>query len=104
MPTKVPAYMASGTPVLVYGPAGIATARYAELEGWGHVLSSPGLAPLQKTLLWLMDDQATRERLGRRAQKLAYEHHDAAKVRPAFQIALARAATGRGVDERPRIA
>jgi len=92
MPTKVPAYMASGTPILIYGPAGIATARYAEREGWGHVLSSPGLAALQKTLLWLMDEQATRERLGRRAQKLACEHHDAARVRPAFQMALSQAA------------
>jgi glycosyltransferase involved in cell wall biosynthesis len=101
MPTKVPAYMASGTPVLVYGPAGIATARYAERDGWGHVLSTPGVAPLQQTLLWLVDDQATRERLGRRAHLLACERHDAAKVRPAFQMALARAATGRGV---PRIA
>jgi glycosyltransferase involved in cell wall biosynthesis len=103
MPTKVPAYMASGTPILVYGPAGIATARYAEREGWGHVLST-GPAPLQRTLLWLMDDQVAREQLGRRAQRLACEHHDAAKVRPAFQMALARAASARRVDERLKIA
>jgi hypothetical protein len=104
MPTKVPAYMASGTPILVYGPAGIATARYAERDGWGHVLSSPGLDALQKTLLWLMGDQVARQRLGRRAQELACERHDAAKVRPAFQGALISAASGGGVDGQLKIA
>jgi len=91
MPTKVPAYMASGTPVLVYGPSGIATSRYAEREGWGHVVSTRGIPALQQGLLSLMSDQAARERLGRRAQALARERHDAAKVRPAFWDALAAA-------------
>ena len=39
MPTKVPAYMASGTPILVYGPRGVAQVDYAAREGWGHVVS-----------------------------------------------------------------
>lgn len=95
MPTKVPAYMASGTPVLVYGPSGIATARYAEREGWGHVVSTRGIPALQQALLSLMSDQATRERLGRRAQALARERHDAARVRPAFWEALAFASRSR---------
>ncbi len=88
MPTKVPAYMASGTPILVYGPPGIATVRYAERAGWGYVLSTPGLASLQKTLLWLMEDQVARERIGRQAQMLARQDHDAARIRPAFQASL----------------
>lgn len=95
MPTKVPAYMASGTPILVYGPPGIATVRYAERAGWGYVLSTPGLASLQKTLLWLMEDQVARERLGRQAQMLARQDHDAARICPAFQAALASIARGR---------
>ena len=94
MPTKVPAYMACGTPVLVYGPPGIATVRYAQRDGWGHVLSTPGLAPLQETLLWLLEDRTARERLGKRAKVLAHEHHDAGKVRPAFHSALVKAAAG----------
>ena len=91
MPTKVPAYMASGTPILVYGPSEIAAARYAARDGWGFVLSTSGLSGLKKTLLWLMNDQRARERMGRRARQLAYERHDAAKVRPAFQTALTMA-------------
>ena len=91
MPTKIPAYMASGTPILVYGPPRVAAVRYAQGEGWGCVVSTGGVPALQKTLLQLMADQAVRERLGRRAQELARQRHDAAKVRPAFWDALAAA-------------
>jgi hypothetical protein len=83
--------MASGTPILVYGPRDIATVRYADRDAWGHVVSTPGVPALQKSLAWLMADQAARERLGRRAQMLADERHDAARVRPAFWSALAAA-------------
>ncbi len=98
MPTKVPAYMACGTPVLVYGPPGIATVRYAERDGWAHVLSTPGIPSLRKTLLWLVKDQAARERLGRRAFILGLERHDAAIIRPAFHKALADAAVSRAEE------
>ena len=100
MPTKVPAYMVSGTPILVYGPSGIATTRYAEREGWGRVISAGGVPALRKTLLDLMADQAARERLGLRAQALARERHDAARVRPAFQTALAAASRSRCLASR----
>ena len=39
LPTKAPAYMMSATPILVYAPADVTTARYAVREGWGHVVS-----------------------------------------------------------------
>lgn len=91
MPTKVPAYMVSGTPVLVYGPSGIATTKYAEREGWGYVVSRRSNAALQEALRDLMADQATRERLGQRAQELARQRHDAAKVRSMFWQALVTA-------------
>lgn len=94
MPTKVPAYMVSGTPVLVYGPADIATTRYAAREGWAHVVATPGVTSLREALRRLIENQAARERLGRRAHALAREHHDAGRVRPAFQAALAAAARG----------
>jgi len=95
MPTKVPAYMLSGSPVLVYGPPGIAPVRYAERGGWGHVVTTAGIHGLRKALLGLMGDQAARERLGRQGRETARQHHDAAAVRPAFQAALASAAAGR---------
>jgi len=89
MPTKVPAYMVSGTPILVYGPPEIAIARYARRDGWGHLVTTVGIQALRKALQWLMDDQAARELLGRRAHELARQRHDAADVRSRFQAVLA---------------
>jgi len=91
MPTKVPAYMVSGTPVLVYGPSGIATTKYAERDGWGYVVSRRSKTALQEALRDLIADQATRERLGQRAQELARQRHDATKVRSRFWQALVTA-------------
>lgn len=95
-PTKVPAYMASGTPILVYGPPGIAIVRSAQRDGWGHVVSTRGVSALRDAIVWLMADQAMRERMGRRAQALAMEHHDASRIRPTFQNTLATAVAGKG--------
>ncbi|KXK03042.1 MAG: hypothetical protein UZ03_NOB001001725 [Nitrospira sp. OLB3] len=92
LPTKAPAYMMSATPVLVYAPADVATARYADREGWGYVLSSQGEEAVQAALTLLMEDVALRERLGRRAQTVALVRHDAAQVRHAFWESLRAAA------------
>ena len=91
-PTKAPAYMMSATPILVYAPADVATARYAVREGWGHVVSVQGQESLITALKSLMDDPSLRERLGRQAQAVALARHDAGKVRAEFWNALAAAA------------
>ena len=88
LPTKAPAYMISGTPVLVYAPADVATARYAACEGWGYVVSQQGEAAVKAGVIRLMDDQPIRERLGRRAQAVALARHDAERVRRDFWNSL----------------
>jgi glycosyltransferase involved in cell wall biosynthesis len=92
MPTKVPAYMASGTPILVYGPSGVAQVDYAAREGWGLVVNERSPLVLDEALRRILHDEALRETLRRRAQALAREHHDAARVRANFQDALKQAA------------
>jgi glycosyltransferase involved in cell wall biosynthesis len=92
LPTKAPAYMISGTPVLVYAPADAATARYAADEGWGYVVSEPGQGAVTSALARLMDDASLRERLARRAQAVAVARHDAERVRREFWRSLTAAA------------
>lgn len=91
LPTKAPAYMVSGTPILVYAPRDVATAEYARREGWGYVVSSAGESHLRTALQLLADDEGLRERLGRRAQQVARTNHDAARVRTAFWDTLCAA-------------
>src|SRR3984957_20744753 len=81
MPTKVPAYMASGTPILVYGPRGVAQVDYAAREGWGHVVCERDPASLDSGVRRILADAALRESLRRRAQALASANHDSTRVR-----------------------
>ncbi|HKY22410.1 MAG TPA: glycosyltransferase family 4 protein [Vicinamibacterales bacterium] len=91
MPTKVPAYMISGTPVLVYGPREQATVTYAALQRWGETVTENDMHTLKAALRRLITDGDRRERLGRAAISLARQSHDAARVSRAFQNTLASA-------------
>jgi glycosyltransferase involved in cell wall biosynthesis len=92
MPTKVPAYLASGTPILVYGPAGVAQVDYAARDGWGHVVCERDPAALDKAVRRILTDKPLRESLRLRAQALASVNHDSVRVRAKFQDALKAAA------------
>ena len=98
LPTKAPAYMMCATPILVYAPADVATARYAAREGWAYVVSTQGEPAVTTALTVLMDDPSLRERLGRQAQTVALARHDAEKVRAAFWNCLAAASWPAGLE------
>ncbi|MBC8038389.1 MAG: hypothetical protein H7X89_14345 [Rhizobiales bacterium] len=89
MPTKVPAYLASGTPILAYGPAETAQIAYAASEGWGLVVNhrAPGL--LDQAIVALQTDNGLRARLSSRARAIA-SRHDVRHVRGKFQALLAQ--------------
>lgn len=91
MPTKVPAYMISGSPVLVYGPPDLATVAYAARAGWGYTVTERGGTALRSALRKLADDVTVRGQLGRRAIDLARRNHDAVSVTLAFRNALTAA-------------
>jgi glycosyltransferase involved in cell wall biosynthesis len=94
MPGKVPAYMATGTPILVYGPPDVAAVQYARTHGWGHVVSRQDPAELQSAIAALAGSEMMRSSLARRAQSIARERHDTQVVRRAVQGALSQAAGG----------
>ncbi len=91
MPTKVPSYLVSGTPVLVYGPPGVAQVEYARTAGWGFVVDGRGVKALADAIGRLATDRALRHRLSAAAQRVVM-NHDATRVRSAFRGVLARAA------------
>jgi glycosyltransferase involved in cell wall biosynthesis len=91
MPTKVPSYLVSGTPILVYGPAGVAQVDYARKSGWGLVVDRQNRTALVTAIKTLAHDTGLRQRLSTTARRIAAERHDSAVVRTAFQSALAAA-------------
>jgi glycosyltransferase involved in cell wall biosynthesis len=96
MPTKLPAYLASGTPILVYGPRGVAQVDDAVDEGWGRVVDRADPSALATALQEIVADGPLRARLAERAVATARRRHDAPEVRARFRAALAGAAGGAG--------
>jgi glycosyltransferase involved in cell wall biosynthesis len=94
MPTKVPEYMASGAPVLVYAPAHVPAAAYARRAGWGYVVDRQDRAALEHALKTLITSKEMRAELGQRGRELALRHHDAQVVRTQFQALLHDVAVG----------
>lgn len=88
MPTKVPAYLAVGTPVLVYGPSEVAQVSYAIREGWGLVVAEQNISKLKTALKQLAVDIGLRTNLAQRAREVARNKHDATTVRASFQKLL----------------
>lgn len=98
MPTKVPAYLAAGGPILAYGPAETAQMRYAQSDGWAFTLTAPGVDKLQGALRRALEDSEARKRVMAAARDAAARNHDAAVVRRRFQDRLVAAAARTKAD------
>jgi glycosyltransferase involved in cell wall biosynthesis len=103
MANKAPEYMASGTPVLVYGPVESATVHDATTRGWGYVVPERNRPMLEAVLVELMNSREQRTALGQRAKALAFSKHDAGAVRQRFRALMREVARreGTGAFERP---
>lgn len=88
MPAKIPLYLASGTPILVYGPAEAASVQYATNEKWARVVSERSPAALEAALRELVKNELLRSELGRRAMEVARKNHDGEHVRYDFRQKL----------------
>jgi glycosyltransferase involved in cell wall biosynthesis len=90
--TKVPEYMASGTPVLVYGPPSNPNVRYAKRGKWALVVDQNDKKILTESILAMIEDRNKRTTLGQKARALAFEHHNAKVIRHQFQQIIINAA------------
>lgn len=96
MPTKLPAYLVAGTPILAYGHPEAAQVSYLRGHHAAEVVDRPGVNELTAAMARLLDDTGLRRRLVDNAARLALANHDRAQVRRRFQETLAAAAKGRG--------
>ncbi len=92
MPTKIPAYLTSGTPILAYGPSGIAQIDYARDADWALIVDQPGIEGLKNGMRELLENTVMRQRLSMNATQCAAHNHDSSVVRRDFQAALCDAA------------
>jgi glycosyltransferase involved in cell wall biosynthesis len=92
MPTKVPEYMISGAPSILFGPRDAAPVAYARQHGWGVVVDQPDKEALKAAILRLMREPQFRQAAAAPAQALAREHHNLDALREAFWDDLIAAA------------
>ena len=90
--TKVPEYMASGTPILAYGPSVSPNINYATRENWGLVVDRPDRDLLEKAIVSVIENLELRAELGKYARDLAFRNHDARMIRNAYRQLLADSA------------
>ena len=88
MPSKMADCMASGTPILVYGPAGLPVVEYARREKWGKVVDSRDSEVLESAICEIMTSALLRDQYGKKANRLAGEIHDAEIVSNSLKTIL----------------
>jgi glycosyltransferase involved in cell wall biosynthesis len=86
--TKVPEYMISGTPILVYADERTALAKYAIRDKWAYLVSKNDEELLTRALEEIYNNKSLRENLAATARKVAMENEDATVVRENFRKKL----------------
>ena len=86
--TKVPEYMISGTPILVYADKRTALARYAIKDKWAYLVCENNEDLLTQALEELYSNLPLRRELAERAKIVAIQNEDAAIIRENFRKKL----------------
>ncbi|WP_071515516.1 FkbM family methyltransferase [Geitlerinema sp. PCC 9228] len=81
---KLPECMASGVPVLVYGPREIATVDYAVSTHSVNVVTERDFEKLRVAIQQLIKDSEFRKNLGQKARNFVFEKHSSSKIRQHF--------------------
>jgi glycosyltransferase involved in cell wall biosynthesis len=93
MPTKVPEYMISGTPILVYADKSTALNKYASKEDWAFVVSDDNIDNLSEKIFQIYNSMEDRIRISQNAYKVVMKNHICQNNRIKFKDFLANVAT-----------
>jgi len=89
MPTKLPAYMLSGTPIMACAPAGSALAKFIKNKNVGFLISKvENIEGLADDINRIYHNQVTYKEIGMNARAVALREFSAEVVRPRFVEAL----------------
>lgn len=88
MPTKVPEYMISGTPIIIFAPESTAVAQYAKKFGWAKLITQNDVNEISKSIELLLGHQEQRRALASKAINLAEKNHNLRQVNKEFRETL----------------
>lgn len=85
MPTKVPEYMISGTPILVFAPPDTALSQYARAQKWAFIVNENSTKLLYNKIDEIVSNNELRKQYGQRAIELAGKYHNCTIIRENFR-------------------
>lgn len=85
MPTKLPEYLASGTPVIVFAPESTALVDYVRKNYCGYVVVNNDYSILADGIIKLIEDKNLREKIATNGIEISAKNHNADIVRDNFQ-------------------
>lgn len=88
LPTKLPEYLASGTPVLVYGPAGVAPVELCRSNGVGMVIDKRSTASLDELIRMMIASPDSYCEKAARDREWAREHVSASIITEKFRTIM----------------
>jgi len=95
MPTKASEYMASGTPIIIYGPEDTALVQYAKRKEWAAIITEKSAQHLVQKINELVQNKSLREKLALTAKNLAEQSHNIDIVARNFQKVIANTSENR---------
>jgi glycosyltransferase involved in cell wall biosynthesis len=88
MPTKASEFMASGTPIIAFGPAQTAVIKYAKKYNWAKVITENKPESIASGIKQLIMCQSERESISANAKWMASRNHDITQVSQQFKQVL----------------
>ncbi len=85
MPTKVPEYMASGTPIIIFAPEVTAIVEYAKRYEWAEVITLNKIGVISQTIKQLVENKQMRQRIATNAKNIAKKNHNSIDVTTQFK-------------------
>ncbi|HEY4324217.1 MAG TPA: hypothetical protein VGN20_09525 [Mucilaginibacter sp.] len=86
MPTKVPEFMISGVPILLYCPANVYLSSHAERNEWAYIINEKEKKTIKHGILNLIDNKAIREKISKNAVEYAINNFSADVVTEKFRL------------------
>ncbi len=96
MANKLPEYMASGVPILAYGPESIATLAYIAERGFTQMVNERDTQKLSAALIELVESNDKRKALGNKAREIAFSEKNASNMITEFKSVIQKAAQTHG--------
>ena len=92
MPTKVPEYMVSGTPIILFAPEVTAVVKYAKQFGWAKVITENSISEISESIKQLIRNKELRQQIAQNAIKIAEKNHNSADIKIQFKKVIASVA------------